>query len=49
MSTERFEGDWGRRYLGPRVFRCPVCGADYEHDGAYRHELYECPKRTGRD
>lgn len=28
-----------------KIYRCPLCGATYPHDGAYRHACYECPKR----
>lgn len=49
MSTERFEGEWGRQYLGPQVYRCPTCGEAYEHDGAYRHAVFECPGVTRGD
>ena len=28
-------------------FQCPKCGATYPHDGGYRHECFDCPKREG--
>lgn len=54
MTAERLTGEWERLYLGPRIFTCARCGAEYEHDGAYRHAVYECrrdarEKRDARD
>lgn len=31
----------------PKIYRCPKCGATYEHDGANAHAVYFCPKREG--
>lgn len=47
MSWDRLAGEWARRYLGPRLFQCRWCGAEYEHDGGYEHDVYKCPKRKG--
>jgi hypothetical protein len=32
-------------WLQKKVYRCPACGAEYVHDKAYFHSLFECPKR----
>lgn len=29
----------------PKIYRCPKCGATFEHDAANPHALYFCPKR----
>lgn len=45
MNAERLDGKWGRIYLGPQIYRCPSCGVEYEHDGAYQHQVFECAAR----
>lgn len=51
MGCDRLVGQWAERYLGPRLYRCRQCGAEYEHDEAHRHAVHECPNRQegGRD
>jgi transcription initiation factor IIE alpha subunit len=34
------------RWLQKKLYACPKCGASYVHDKAYRHSLFECPKRA---
>lgn len=31
-----------------KIYTCPLCHATYLHDQAYRHAVYECPKRAER-
>lgn len=33
------------RWLQSKEYRCSSCGAQYLHDRAYQHAVYQCPAR----
>lgn len=33
------------RWLQTKRYRCPACWSMYLHDKAYRHQLFDCPRR----
>lgn len=46
-STTRREMEKAGRALPKKVYQCGMCGAVQTHDGAYKHQMADCPQRPG--
>lgn len=46
-GTTRQEMARAGKALPKKVYQCGMCGQPQTHDGAYQHQMHECPQRPG--
>jgi hypothetical protein len=46
-GATRQEMEQAGRALPKKIYTCGMCGAPQTHDGAYKHQVEDCPQRPG--